>query len=55
MRLIVGLPAARFAQLDKRQSAEREVAGSNPGWTNTLCDIYKCLDFLVFSDKDGKL
>ena len=27
--------AARLAQLVKRQSAEREVAGSNPGGTNT--------------------
>ena len=26
---------ARFAQLDKRWSAEREVAGSIPGRTNT--------------------
>ena len=24
---------ARLAQLDKRQSAEREAACSNPGWT----------------------
>ena len=27
--------AAHLAQLDKRRSAEREVAGSNPGQTNT--------------------
>ena len=26
---------ARLAQWDKRRSAEREVAGSNPGRTNT--------------------
>ena len=25
----------RVAQLGERRSAEREVAGSNPGWTNT--------------------
>ena len=27
--------AARLAQLDKRRSSEREVAGSSPGQTNT--------------------
>ena len=29
------LTAARLAQLGERRSAEREVASSNPGWTNT--------------------
>ena len=29
------LTAAWLAQLGERRSAEREVAGSNPGWTNT--------------------
>ena len=29
------LTAAWLAQLEERQSAEREVAGSNPGRTNT--------------------
>ena len=29
------LPAARLAQLRERRSAEREVASSNPGRTNT--------------------
>ena len=29
------LTAAWLAQLGERPSAEREVAGSNPGWTNT--------------------
>ena len=29
------LAAAWLAQLGERQSAEREVVGSNPGWTNT--------------------
>ena len=28
------LPAAQLAQWDKRPSAEREVIGSNLGWTN---------------------
>ena len=28
--------AAWLAQLEERQSAERKVAGSNPGRTNTL-------------------
>ena len=27
--------AAWLAQLGERRSAEREVTGSNPGWTNT--------------------
>ena len=27
--------SAWFVQLGKRRSAEREVAGSNPVWTNT--------------------
>ena len=29
------IPAAWLAQLGERRSAEREVAGSNPGRTNT--------------------
>ena len=56
--------AAWLAQLGERGSAEREVTGSNPGLTNIqgllisekkvlfYNDIYKWLDFLVFSDKD---
>ena len=28
------LHAARLAQLGEHRYAEREVAGSNPGWTN---------------------
>ena len=30
-----GMTTARLAQLDKRQSTEREAAGSSPGRTNT--------------------
>ena len=59
--------AVRLAQLDKRRSAEREVAGSTHRPDQHLgrgllmlsrkcClskDIYKRLDFLVFSDKDS--
>ena len=30
-----GSPAAQLAQLDKRQSAKQEAAGSSPGRTNT--------------------
>ena len=55
--------AARFAQLDKRRSAEWEVAGSIPDRTNTqglkiteesalpLLWHLQRLDILVFSDK----
>ena len=32
---LIMLPAAWLAQLGERRSAEREVAGSNPGRTNT--------------------
>ena len=32
---LTALTAARLAQWDKRRSAEREAAGSNPGRTNT--------------------
>ena len=32
---LIMLPAAWLVQLGERQSAEREVAGSNPGRTNT--------------------
>ena len=39
--------------MDKRLSAERDVAGSNTGWTNAQgLDIYKWLDILDFSNKD---
>ena len=59
--------ATWLAQLGEQRSAEREVAGSNPGWTRIrvfkslrrkccICnDICKRLDFLVFLDKDEKL
>ena len=59
--------AVRLAQLDKRRSAEREVAGSTHRPDQhvgggllmlsrkcCLCkDICKRLDFLVFSDRDS--
>ena len=59
--------AVRLAQLDKRRSAEREVAGSTHRPDQHLgrgllmlsrkCslskDICKRFDFLVFSDRDG--
>ena len=53
----------RLAQLDKRRSAGREVAGFKPRpdqhsgpLNNWDCeDICKRLDFLVFSDKNDKL
>ena len=61
----VNLTVAWLAQLGECWSAEQEVAGLNPGQTNTqglkitekfcLCnDICKRLDFLVFLDKDEK-
>ena len=62
----VNLTVAWLAQLGECWSAEQEVAGLNPGQTNTqglkitekfcLCnDICKRLDFLVFLNKDEKL
>ena len=59
--------AVRLAQLDKRRSSEREVAGSTHQPDQHLgggllmlsrkcClskDIYKRLDFLVFSDRNS--
>ena len=33
--LVINLTAPWLAQLGERQSAEREVMGSNPGQTNT--------------------
>ena len=61
----VNLTVAWVAQLRECWSADQEVAGLNPGQTNTqglkrtekfcLCnDICKRLDFLVLLDKDEK-
>ena len=61
----VNLTVAWLAQLGDCWSTEQEVAGLNPGQTNTqglkitekFClgnDICKRLDFLVFLDKDEK-
>ena len=64
--LIIIITAARLAQLDKRQYAEWEVAGSNPIWTNTqglkindenvlpLLSHLQMVRLLVFPDKDEK-
>ena len=64
--IIIIITAARLAQLDKRQYAEWEVAGSNPIWTNTqglkineenvlpLLLHLQMVRLLVFPDKDEK-
>ena len=64
--IIIIITAARLAQLDKRQYAEWEVAGSNPIWTNTqglkineenvlpLLSHLQMVRLLVFPDKDEK-
>ena len=64
--IIIIITAARLAQLDKRQCAEWEVAGSNPIWTNTqvlkineenvlpLLLHLQMVRLLVFPDKDEK-
>ena len=64
--IIIIITAARLAQLDKRQCAEWEVAGSNPIWTNTqglkineenvlpLLFHLQMVRLLVFPDKDEK-
>ena len=64
--IIIIITAARLAQLDKRQYAEWEVAGSNPIWTNTqglkineenvlpLLFHLQMVRLLVFPDKDEK-
>ena len=64
--IIIIITAARLAQLDKRQCAEWEVAGSNPIWTNTqglkineenvlpLLSHLQMVRLLVFPDKDEK-
>ena len=55
---------SRLAQWIESWTVVREVEGSSPGWTNTqglkiieknmlpLYNIKKCLDILVFSDRD---
>ena len=64
--IIIIITAARLAELDKRQCAEWEVAGSNPIWTNTqglkineenvlpLLSHLQMVRLLVFPDKDEK-
>ena len=64
--IIIIIIAARLAELDKRQCAEWEVAGSNPIWTNTqglkineenvlpLLSHLQMVRLLVFPDKDEK-
>ena len=64
--IIIIITAARLAQLDKRQYAEWEVAGSNPIWTNTqglkineenvlpLLSHLQMVRLLVFPDEDEK-
>ena len=48
--------ATWFAQLEECRSAKQEVAGSNPGRTNTQgLQIIEKKDFLVFLDKGEKL
>ena len=62
--IIIIITVARLAELDKRQCAEWEVAGSNPIWTNTqglkineenvlpLLSHLQMVRLLVFPDKD---
>ena len=57
MRMLQTHNSARLAQLGERRSAEREVASSNPGRTNTqgLKNNWgESAEVKVFSDKDDK-